>query len=1210
MRTFLALVAVALFAVACGSSGTAEKTKIQQDTKETEEEEAGGTVDSVDIAIDFGGGVPEDSSAEVLVEDTPLGAPCNDNDDCGWGYCIEGPDGSVCTHTCVEDCPQGWTCKGVTLYGSDPEFICLPGYWDACLPCSDDLECGLDGDLCVSIGGEGLFCALACEAEEDCPMGYSCDVVVTQEGDEAKKCLPVTGSCTCRPGNQGEAKVCEVINEYGVCPGEQVCLGVEGWSACEAPPPSPETCDGQDNDCNGAVDDGFSDTDDDGLADCIDLDDDNDNVDDGADNCPLDYNPGQYDFDEDGLGNNCDLDDDGDDDPDVLDCAPLEPLAYHGADEVCDGVDNNCNGQVDEGFADQDLDGMANCVDPDDDNDAQEDPVDCDPLNANVYAGALEACDGLDNDCNGKVDEGFIDTDGDGDADCTDVDTDGDGDPDTSDCQVFNPAIYHGAEEGCDGIDNNCNGQVDEGFADGDKDGLANCVDPDDDNDGDLDDSDCAPNDASMYNGGQEQCDGIDNNCNGKVDEGYPNFDGDGEADCIDFDDDNDGDPDIVDCNPVNAEIHHDAQEICDGQDNDCNLLVDEPGAEGCSVFYKDKDDDGWGMANKFQCQCGPEGDYTATGPGDCDDSTWNINPEGSEVCNNSDDDCDGVTDNPGSLGCENYFMDFDGDGYGSMEPSCICWPDNMYTTKNGGDCNEENPSIHPGAAETCDQIDNNCDGQVDEGVGSTCGTCDPSCHQVNVGPEGDEIFTLDDENSNALSVNEDGHLQLDKEEVKIAFIWISNSGENTISKLDTITGNETGRYQACSNPSRTAVDLYGDVWVGCRSDGGVAKIVLHEKNCPDKNGDGVIQTSKDTNGDGHISGAEKLPSGQDECMKFLVYPGGSCQRAVGVDKENNAWVGEWHAKTLRKLHSENGTVLDTISIPNNPYGLVLDGDGIIWVSGRGGSKLVRVDPVTKQVNTYTSNIGCFDPYGITLDSKGRVWIGNCCCWHVGYRFDPADNSWAAAGTHARPRGVAGHQNGKVYVANDESSQVAVVNADTMTTEAYISLGGGRFPVGMAVDFDGYVWAVNQSASSATKIDPTNNTIVLEHSVGSSPYTYSDMTGYSLHSYTAPQGYYQHVVPGGTFGITNWTSLTVDAPCNGESHVKIRLRAGNTVSALAQEEWLGPFGPFPPNVFPMDLEAIAELDGKYLQVEINLIPDDDGNTPLLKGFSVQFHVVE
>jgi len=1193
----------------CSSRTGTVSPNLAADATDSVEDAGTGNRTGGEVSTDLGPGIGREDSFDFFGwNDTPIGTPCNDNDDCGFGYCIEGPDGKICTHTCMEDCPPGWTCKGTNLGGPDLEFICIPNYFDLCEPCSTDKECGQEGDLCISVGGEGTFCALACSVTDDCPQGYSCNGVLGDDGEMVKQCVPLSGSCSCRPGSQGEIKGCFVENEFGNCPGEMVCLGLEGWSDCDAAEPVPEECDGVDNDCDGTVDDGYPDTDKDGMANCIDPDDDNDEKLDQEDNCPLDANPGQYDFDDDGMGNACDDDDDADGDPDELDCAPLEPLAHHGAAEVCDGVDNNCNNQVDEGYADHDQDGMANCVDPDDDNDGDLDGTDCNPLNNNVYNGALEACDGLDNDCNGKIDEGFTDFDGDGVADCVDVDTDQDGDPDLQDCAPLNPTIYHGAAEDCDGVDNNCNNQVDEGWPDFDQDGLANCIDPDDDNDGDIDDTDCEPLDASMYNNAVEACDGIDNNCNGKVDEGYPNFDGDGEADCIDNDDDDDGDPDIVDCNPFNKLIHHGAEEICDGMDNDCNSLVDESGATGCSVFYKDKDDDGWGMTNKFLCICGPGGEYTASQPGDCDDSTWSINPEGTEVCNNQDDDCDSQTDNPGSLGCEDYFVDFDGDGYGSNVPLCICWPNNMYTTKNGGDCDEANPGINPGVAELCDGIDNNCNDIIDEGVGSTCGNCDPSCHEVNIGPEGDETFTMDEDNSSGLSKDEQGFLQLDEEEIKLAFIWIANSGASTISKLDTDTGKEVGRYYSCADPSRTAVDLYSDVWAACRGDGGVAKIIAYEKNCVDKNNDGVIQTSHDDNGDGKIQGNEMLPKGQDECVKFITHPGGSCQRAAGVDSENNAWIGEWNGQILRKLNSEDGSVMQSIGISCNPYGLVIDGDGIIWVSGRGCGKLVRVDPKTGNVqhlNPPTGNL-----YGITVDKVGRVWIGHYSSAGIS-RYDPNNGQWnwitSNLGGHC-PRGMAGSAEGYMYsgLGCGGDHYVAKVDIESLKV-SLINLGGGnKASVGVALDSSGFLWAVNYSSSTTTKINTENDQVVGEYPVGSNPYTYSDMTGYAAKNYTAPQGYYQHVIPGASFGKTTWTMLEVDVNYQGESYLKLRLRAANTVSALAQAAWQGPFGPFPPNVFPMDLTAIPGLVGKYMQVEVILVADEDGNSAILKGFSVQY----
>ena len=519
---------------------------------------------------------------------------------------------------------------------------------------------------------------------------------------------------------------------------------------------------------------------------------------------------------------------------------------------------------------------------------------------------------------------------------------------------------------------------------------------------------------------------------------------------------------------------------------------------------------------------------------------------------------------------------------------------------------------------EICDDLDNDCDEEIDEGVLSPCGDCDPDCDGFDLGPDTPLPFLPGEENSEGVGLTEEGWLVLDSDEIDLSLIWIANSGEGTVSKLDTKTGNELGRYATCGDPSRTSVDLFGDVWVACRADGGVAKILRHELACPDKNGNGVVDTSRDLDGDGQISGGEMLPAGQDECIKFIVYPGGAVQRAAGVDSENHCWVGDWDAAVLRRLHPDDGSVVQSISIPNNPYGLVVDGDNIIWVAGRGGGRLVRVDPTTGQVDAYQSPYSETSPYGITLDNKGRIWVANCCSNHAVYRFDPATAQWSAAPTLDRPRGIAGSTDGHMYVANDQANSVAIIDADTMANLGQIDLGSGRFPVGMAVDFDGYIWAVNQSSSSATRIDPATGQIMGEHPVGQAPYTYSDMTGYTLHNFTAPQGHYDvtlSVLDGfgsataaGDDGVL-WTEVDLEVDTPPGSQVGIEVRSATTPGALAEATWQGPLGPFPPATLPATLTTLGEpLVGKLLEVRVWLYSTDNMATPVVKKVKASFSI--
>jgi hypothetical protein len=158
------------------------------------------------------------------------------------------------------------------------------------------------------------------------------------------------------------------------------------------------------------------------------------------------------------------------------------------SEEICDGIDNDLDGQIDEG--DSDGDGLNDCFD-------------------------VEECDGLDNDGDGEVDEGFplTDTDGDGIPDCRDVeecdhlDNNGDGRVDEGFDSDGDGVVDCDDVEECDGLDNDGDGLVDEDWGDVDEDDLADCIDP-------------------------EECDHVDNDGDGLVDEDFPDIDGDGLPDC------------------------------------------------------------------------------------------------------------------------------------------------------------------------------------------------------------------------------------------------------------------------------------------------------------------------------------------------------------------------------------------------------------------------------------------------------------------------------------------------------------------------------------------------------------------------------------------------------------------------------------------------------------------------------------------------------
>ncbi len=357
--------------------------------------------------------------------------------------------------------------------------------------------------------------------------------------------------------------------------------------------------------------------------------------------------PGVGEIAHDGVDQDCsgfdltDVDGDGVDGPSLvgLDCNDNNPLVRPGRPEVFNGADDDCDGLIDEGTAryDDDGDGWT------------EAGGDCDDARSDVHLGAAEVCDGVDQDCDGARDEGT-----------TCFDDDGDGwTEDGGDCHDGDVAVHPGAvEDPSNGVDDDCDGFTDLGAVDLDGDGFASFAGDCDDEDPDV--SPVAP----------EVSDGLDNNCNGRVDEGTDRTD-----------DDFDAWTEVTgDCNDADAGVYPGAPEQPNGVDDDCNGLVDDAGAHG------DQDRDGW----------------TQDG-GDCDDTNRDVHPYAREVDDGVDQDCDGLVDEGAD--------DADEDGF----------------TVEQGDCDDDDGWRNPDAEESCDRRDNDCDGAVDEDVCAPSTLDDPS---------------------------------------------------------------------------------------------------------------------------------------------------------------------------------------------------------------------------------------------------------------------------------------------------------------------------------------------------------------------------------------------------------------------------------------------------------------------------------------------------
>lgn len=446
------------------------------------------------------------------------------------------------------------------------------------------------------------------------------------------------------------------------------------------------------------------------------------------------------------------------------DCDDAAPDISPAATETCDDRDEDCDGAVDDGvgyaqFADFDGDGFGdpafeslNCDEltgyvPDD--------HDCDDTRGDVFPGAVEVCDLADQDCDGRIDEDvtiifFADSDLDGFGDAgSEIEacelpayTAENGD----DCDDADAETFPGAPEYCNGRDDDCDGEVDPVTS---LDAQIYARDADNDLFGDagertagcdaplgyvLDITDCNDADGGVFPGASETCNDVDDDCDGEID---PDTSLGAPAWYADSDGDGFGDPAAAtfacdapagsvatntDCDDLDPDVHPDAPELCNEEDDNCDSLIDPPESEDAPEWFADSDGDTFGDASTGTTSC--EAPFGAVADAtDCDDSRLLVNPVADELCNTIDDDCDGIVDPDSSVDAFLWYTDGDGDGFGfdaSTVQACDAPTGHVGV---GGDCTDSNNAIHPGAVELCNGVDDDCNDGVDEASAADAAT-------------------------------------------------------------------------------------------------------------------------------------------------------------------------------------------------------------------------------------------------------------------------------------------------------------------------------------------------------------------------------------------------------------------------------------------------------------------------------------------------------
>jgi hypothetical protein len=645
-------------------------------------------------------------------------------------------------------------------------------------------------------------------------------------------------------------------------------------------------------------------------------------------------------------------------------------------------------------------------------------------------------------------------------------------------------------------------------------------------------------------------------------------------------------------------------------------------GGLGCSGGGGSGDDDDVGGADG-DADADSDADSDADADGDCID----LDRDGAGVgAGCESDDCDdsdpALTDNCGDdalcaegvhvTGCPCevdqplpcYTGPVDAIGNGDCRPglrNCV-----------GGVFQECEGQIVP-TDEVCDGADEDCDGIADDGVLSECGNCNTECEAESVGVDGDNVFDADSPGARGVVLLPDGSITLGNT-VVIAnrVIWIANSGQGTVAKIDTTTNEELGRYYTDpglhGDPSRSTVNPHGDVISANRQGGSFTFIMASD--CPDQNHNGRVETSTGPD--------DILPWGDDECVIWNLDPGLPDARGSAIEERveldggvtEYAFIGSFSSGQMFEVDVAAGelTGRDFNTAPASPYGAAMGPDNTLWVT-TSGPNMAKVDTISLDITQYAAPPGV-NFYGITVDGEGSVWLSAYS--GSAQRFDPATETYdPVEGQGGCGGGIAADVHGFVWTGHGficNPRGVARIDPETMIAEV-VQTGGDTH--GVAIDFDGFVWGINVNGGNAHKIDPDTLEFEVAWESGTNyTYTYSDMTGYQLINATQEMAKYAHVFTGcegAEDQQTEWANLTWFADTPGGTSVSFAGKTADTLEGLSDATGFQ-IGSQPPDLSPVSIadaiDAAGVQPGRYLQVEASLTSAARDAAPVLERFEV------
>jgi hypothetical protein len=470
--------------------------------------------------------------------------------------------------------------------------------------------------------------------------------------------------------------------------------------------------------------------------------------------------------------------------------------------------------------------------------------------------------------------------------------------------------------------------------------------------------------------------------------------------------------------------------------------------------------------------------------------------------------------------------------------------------------------------------------------------------------------------------------LQLNEVGTTFPILWIANAGEDTLSKIDTNLNKEIARYRTSFGPagqpgyighlngpwtgpapSRTAVDIDGNVYVANRQFQGnrpaeIMKILT--EGGIDRNGNGVIDTSEDTNNNGIIDPGEILPLGdtngnlivdpdeiQDERVAWIVRIGGSngLGRSLCIGTDGNLWLGLYNDRQYYKVSSADGSVLGGPfpSGGNFPYGCLIDGDGNLWGASL-SNNLFELDTNNPAVTGQHIHTG--QDYGIALGND-RVYQAIMGGSPAFVEYNPGTGAFTSLGAiNVGAYGIATDGNGDIILGSIGGGVTKFAPDGSVIWSAPAQGGTGEVR-GVAVDANSDVWLVHRTSHNISKHRGTDGAALGVFPVGNSPYTYSDAAGFAARNITTPTGTWTVIYDGGAAG-TQWGTVSWNDSVPQDAEVGVKIRSADNQADLPLQTY-------------QDVTNGTQFAamGRYIQIQTRLTANTDDESPIVFDLTVE-----